>query len=94
MVARTQPPEGAADPGLWAGERFGVLTYRIPAPAGSYTVNLYMAERWLGPGLPGGGGAGSRLSTFCVTALLSIATSICSNVQADRTARSYTRCVV
>ena len=61
LVTRTQPPDGAADPGLWAGERFGNLTYRIPASAGSFTVNLYMPERWHGPGMPGGGGAGSRL---------------------------------
>ncbi len=61
MIARSKAPEGAADPGLWAGERFGNLTYRIPVAPGTYTVNLYMAERWLGPGLPGGGGAGSRL---------------------------------
>ncbi len=61
MVARSQPPEAVADPGLWSGERFGNLTYTIPTPPGTYTLNLYMSERWIGPGLPGGGGAGSRL---------------------------------
>jgi len=66
IVARTQPPEGAADPGLWAGERFGNLTYTIPAAPGAYTVNLYMSERWIGPGLPGGGGAGRRLFDILV----------------------------
>lgn len=60
LVARS-PLEGAADPGLWAGERFGNLTYIIPAPRGTYTINLYMSERWIGPGMPGGGGAGSRV---------------------------------
>ncbi len=66
MVARAQAPEGTADPGIWAGERFGNLTYTIPAPPGSYTVNLYLSERWIGPGLPGGGGAGSRLFDILV----------------------------
>jgi hypothetical protein len=66
MVARTEPPESTDDPGLWAGERFGNLSYTIPAPPGTYTVNLYMAERWIGPGLPGGGGVGSRLFDILV----------------------------
>ncbi len=69
MVARTEAPEGAADPGLWSGERFGNLTYTIPVSPGSYTVNLYMAERWIGPGLPGGGGAGSRVFDVLVNGI-------------------------
>ncbi|MBV9084456.1 MAG: hypothetical protein JOZ62_17410 [Acidobacteriaceae bacterium] len=60
MVARTEAPDAATDPRLWAGERFGNLTYTFPVPPGSYTANLYMTERWFGRGLPGGGGAGSR----------------------------------
>src|SRR5262249_50260550 len=66
LVTRTEAPAGAADGGLWAGERFGNLTYTIPVPPGSYTVKLYMSERWIGPGMPGGGGAGSRLFDILV----------------------------
>jgi hypothetical protein len=61
MIKRTNAVTGAAEPELFAGERFGNLTYTIPVPRGRYALSLYMAERWLGPGMPGGGGAGSRL---------------------------------
>jgi hypothetical protein len=69
LVARTEAPAGTADTGLWAGERFGNLAYTIPVPPGSYTVNLYMSERWIGPGMPGGGGAGSRLFDMLVNSV-------------------------
>jgi hypothetical protein len=61
MVKRTNAVTGAAQPELFTGERFGNLSYTIPVPPGKYAVSLYLAERWLGPGMPGGGGAGSRL---------------------------------
>jgi hypothetical protein len=61
MVKRTPEVTGTNEPELYAGERFGNLTYTIPVPSGTYGVTLYMAERWIGPGMPGGGGAGSRL---------------------------------
>jgi hypothetical protein len=61
MVRRTPEVIGTSDPELYAGERFGNLIYAIDVPPGSYTLTLFMAERWLGPGMPGGGGAGSRL---------------------------------
>jgi Malectin domain len=61
MVKRTPDVVGSSDPELYSGERFGNLTYTIPVPPGTYAVTLYMAERWLGPAMPGGGGAGSRL---------------------------------
>ena len=62
VVARTAEVAGAADSQLYAGERFGNFSYTIPVTPGKYTVKLYMAERWLGPGQPGGKeGAGSRL---------------------------------
>ena len=62
VVARTANAIGAADPQLYAGERFGNFGYTIPVTPGEYTVTLYMAERWLGPGQPGGReGKGSRL---------------------------------
>jgi len=61
MVKRTPEVAGTNEPQLYAGERFGNLTYTIDVPPGAYAVTLFMAERWLGPGMPGGGGAGSRL---------------------------------
>ncbi len=61
MIKRTNAVTGAEQPELFAGERFGNLTYTIPVPPGRYALSLYMAERWIGPGMPGGGGAGSRL---------------------------------
>ena len=51
----------AADPKIFAGERFGNLKYVIPVPPGKYTLTLYWAERWAGPNLPGGAGVGARL---------------------------------
>lgn len=61
LVVRTKPVEGAADPELFRGERFGNLRYVIPVPPGRYGVTLYFAEAWFGPGMPPGGGVGSRL---------------------------------
>ena len=61
MIKRTTAVSGASEPELFAGERFGNLTYTIPVPPGRYALTLYMAERWIGPGMPGGGGTGSRL---------------------------------
>ncbi len=61
MVKRSNPVAGAPDPELFAGERFGNLTYTIPVPPGRYGIRLYLAEQWIGPDMPGGGGAGSRI---------------------------------
>ncbi|HXA53129.1 MAG TPA: malectin domain-containing carbohydrate-binding protein [Candidatus Acidoferrum sp.] len=61
VVKRSNQVSGTEHTELFEGERFGNLTYTIPVPAGAYALTLYMAERWLGPGMPGGGGAGSRL---------------------------------
>jgi hypothetical protein len=62
VVTRSADVSGASDPQLYAGERFGNFSYTIPVTPGKYTVNLYMSERWLGPGQPGGKeGNGSRL---------------------------------
>ena len=61
MIKRTNAVTGTAEPELFAGERFGNLSYTIPVPPGHYALSLYMAERWIGPDMPGGGGAGSRL---------------------------------
>ena len=54
LIARTNPVEGAADPELFRGERFGNLRYVIPVPPGRYGVTFYFAEAWFGPDTPGG----------------------------------------
>ena len=61
MVKRSNEVAGAAVPELFGGERFGNLTYTIPVPTGRYGIRLYMAEQWIGPDMPGGGGVGSRI---------------------------------
>ena len=62
LVTRSAEIAGATDPQLFVGERFGNLTYTIPVTPGKYAVSLYMAERRLGPGQPGGGlGVGGRV---------------------------------
>jgi hypothetical protein len=61
VIVRTKPVEGAADPELFRGERFGNLRYEIPVPPGRYGVTFYFAEAWFGPDTPAGGGAGSRV---------------------------------
>jgi hypothetical protein len=62
VVTRSAEVTGAVDSQLYAGERFGNFSYSIPVTPGAYTLILHMAERWLGPGQPGGKeGAGSRV---------------------------------
>jgi hypothetical protein len=61
LVARTKPVEGAVDPELFRGERFGNLRYVIPVPPGRYGITLYFSEAWFGPDTPPGGGVGSRI---------------------------------
>jgi hypothetical protein len=61
LVARTRLVQGASDPELFRGERFGNIRYVIPVSPGRYGVTLYAAEAWFGPGAPPGGGAGSRI---------------------------------
>jgi len=34
------------DPGIYAGGRFGNLTYTIPVPPGRYGLKLHLSERW------------------------------------------------
>lgn len=61
LVRRVESIEGTDDPELYRGERYGRLTYMIPAPADStYTAVFHFAETWFGS-KQGGGGAGSRL---------------------------------
>ena len=61
MVKRSTPVAGAVISELFGGERFGNLTCHIPVPPGRYGIRLYMAEQWIGPDMPGGGGAGRRV---------------------------------
>jgi hypothetical protein len=58
---------GTDDPELFSAERFGHFSYAIPVDRrGRYTVVLHFAEFYYGPGLPGGGGVGSRVfNVFC-----------------------------
>ena len=50
------------DPDLFSAERYGHFTYAIPVDTrDSYTLVLHFAEFYFGTGLPGGGGAGSRV---------------------------------
>jgi hypothetical protein len=62
LVARRETVEGAESGHLFAGERYGRFTYSIPVdPRGRYCLKLHFAEMWFGPGMPGGGGEGSRI---------------------------------
>jgi hypothetical protein len=58
---RRSPVSGTDDPGLFDGERYGNFDYAIPVAQGKYTITLYFSERYFGPGMPGGGGPGSRV---------------------------------
>lgn len=61
LVKRIEPIQGTEDPELYRGERYGRLTYTIPAPPDStYTAVFHFAETWFGS-RTGGGGEGSRL---------------------------------
>jgi hypothetical protein len=58
---------GTEDPDLFSAERFGHFSYAIPVDRrGRYTVVLHFTEFYYGPGMPGGGGVGSRIfHVFC-----------------------------
>jgi len=66
------PVKNSNDQEMFRHERYGHFRYAIPVDRGSYSVYLYMAEEYWGPGNPGGGGEGTRIfSVFCNgTALL------------------------
>jgi hypothetical protein len=72
QVTRSEPVTNTPEPETFASERFGNFVYSIPAAEGRYSVTLWFAETWFGPGQPGGGGVGSRVfDVFCNgTALL------------------------
>ena len=66
IVAPPTTVMGTDEPELYTSGRFGNLTYIFPVPSGRYSLTLYTSERWYGPNLTGGGGAGSRLfDIFC-----------------------------
>jgi Malectin domain len=53
---------GAPDPDLFTGERYGHFRYTLPVDSRDrYTLILHFAEFYFGSGMPGGGGAGSRI---------------------------------
>lgn len=60
------PVTETADPGLYAGERFGNFTYQIPVDDGRYSLTLYFAETFFGPDSPGKGVGGIGSRTFDV----------------------------
>ncbi len=60
---------GVADPDLFSAVRYGHFSYRIPVAPGRYTLRLYFAETFFGPGNRGQGGIGSRLfNVYCAGA--------------------------
>lgn len=61
LMLRPNATEGSFDSELYRGERYGNFEYTIPVAPGRYKVTLHFSEHWFGPGMPGGGGAGSRI---------------------------------
>ena len=60
---------GAQFPPFVLGERFGIFSYAIPVPTGSYTVKLYFAESFFIPSIVSGGmcATGTGCRVFDVT---------------------------
>jgi hypothetical protein len=59
-------PSGTDDPELFAGQRYGHFSYRIPVPPGKYILRLLFAETFFGPSNRGQGGVGSRVfNVYC-----------------------------
>ncbi|HEX5322998.1 MAG TPA: malectin domain-containing carbohydrate-binding protein, partial [Capsulimonadaceae bacterium] len=58
----------AAPAAVYQTQRFGNFGYNVTGltPGASYTVRLHFAESWFGPGMPGGGGKGSRVFNIAV----------------------------
>ena len=61
LVTHPARVAGTPDPDLYAGGRFGNLTYVIPVVPGHYRLTLYTSEKMFGPGKLRGGGDGSHL---------------------------------
>lgn len=66
------PVKNTHDQEIFRHERFGRFHYAIPVDRGLYSLYVYMAEEYWGPGNQGGGGEGTRVfDIFCNgTALL------------------------
>ena len=59
-------PTGTQDPELFAGQRYGHFSYRLPVAQGKYTLRLLFAETFFGPTNRGKGGLGSRVfNVYC-----------------------------
>ena len=59
-------PAGTEDPELFAGQRYGHFSYRLPVAPGKYTLRLLFAETFFGPTNRGKGGVGSRVfNVYC-----------------------------
>jgi hypothetical protein len=52
---------GTAEPGLYAGERYGNFTYALPVDEGTYQLTLYFSEKYWGTDRSKMGGVGSRV---------------------------------
>ena len=52
---------GTAEPGLYAGERYGNFNYTLPVDQGSYKMTLYFSEKYWGSEVSKKGGVGSRV---------------------------------
>lgn len=64
LVFRQDPVKETPNPGLYAGERWGVFNYTIPVAEGRYSVTLHFAETYFGS--LGPGGVGSRVfDVYC-----------------------------
>jgi hypothetical protein len=53
--------DGTAEPGLYAGERYGNFTYTFPVDDGSYKMTLHFSEKYWGSDVSKKGGVGSRV---------------------------------
>jgi hypothetical protein len=57
---------GTDDPDLYAGQRYGHFSYRLPVPAGKYKLRLLFSETFFGKDNRGKGGIGSRIfNVYC-----------------------------
>lgn len=60
------PVRNTRDQDIFRHERFGHFRYAIPVAPGNYSLYLYLAELYYGPGNPGGGGPNTRVfDVFC-----------------------------
>jgi len=57
---------GTAEPGLYAGERYGDFSYALPVDTGAYTMTLYFSEKYWGVSAAQNHAAGKRVfDIFC-----------------------------